>query len=164
MSQHISKIKFVFHKEYHVERSNFSSLIEAFDPRRMTPQGLRMYCGTLQITFDGYREERRLPFLIPQVRAFLRDLRQAWPHAAYFCDLGNDYLGIEAASHINHMRVLQRDGEPDFHLWIATEELNQYIAISQESIDALGRRAGMSRAKIRERQERYAEYIQFRLG
>ena len=66
------KIQFTFDRTRHVESYEFSGLLQAFDVDVMTPIGLRQYCGSLQILFHGYTGEPRLPFVIPEARAFLR--------------------------------------------------------------------------------------------
>jgi len=48
------KIKFVFTRERHVQRGDFSSLVEAFNPNDIGQLGLRKYCNSIQILFHGY--------------------------------------------------------------------------------------------------------------
>lgn len=162
--QHLApKIKIIFQRQ-NVETADFSTLLQAFDPGIMTVEGLRLYADTLQIDFLGYGNENRLQYLIPEIRSFVRELGTVWPYAPYFCDLHTDFLAIDAASHVDHMRVLQRLGCAKFKLWIEAEELQRHVKQSLDVIQKLGTRAGLSTAQIRQRQRHYAKYIRMRLG
>jgi hypothetical protein len=164
MQHSASKIRIVFQRQRHVDRNDFSVLLDAFSPERMTPEGLRLYCGSVQILFGDYCGEQRLPFVIPEIRQFLRNLRNAWPYAPFFCDFGNDFMGIETMAHLDTFRVLQRDGSSEIYLWVATDELESHVEESQAVIEMLGKRCGMPKAQIRKRQGLYSDYIAVRLG
>ena len=100
-------MKYILDKHLHVERLDFTPVLELFDNATISQEHLRQLCGTLEITFTGYQGETRLPFLIPEVRAFFRAVRKEWPCAPYFCTLDNPFILIELLSHIDHLTVLE---------------------------------------------------------
>lgn len=159
-----SKIQFWFDKMRNVECNNFSGLIEAFDPKKMTDIGVRQHLDSVQILFAGYANEQRSPFVIPELRAFLRRLRKAWPHAPFFCDLQNSFIGLEAVAHLDHFRIIEQADSPEFWFWIQTSELRRYVRESHQIIETLGRQARMTTAEILLRKALFDNYITERLG
>ena len=83
------KMKYILDKHLHVERLDFTPVLELFDDATISQERLRQLCGTLDITFTGYQDETQLPFLIPEVRVFFRAMRKEWLCAPYFCSLDN---------------------------------------------------------------------------
>ena len=158
------KIQFTFDRTRHIEPCQFSGLLQAFDADVMTPIGLRQYYGTLQILFHGYAGEPRLPFVIPELRSFLQQLRRAWPFAPWFCDLGNSFISLECMAHVDNFTVVERAESDELQFHMKTAELQRYVGESQRLIQRVGRKAGMTATEIKRRQRELAEYIRQRLG
>ncbi|MGO8698183.1 MAG: hypothetical protein ACLQVY_10750 [Limisphaerales bacterium] len=151
-------------RQRHVESLNFSIVLEAFDAKAIAPEVLRQLCDTVQVLFLGYEHDTRSPFVIPEVRRFLRKLRGAWPCAPFFCDLNTSFVALEAFAYVDHARVVEKAGSEEIHFWICTSELRQYVAQSYQIIQVLGEHSGMSRTEIRQRKLRLADYITKHFG
>lgn len=164
MQNSCSKIQIFFDRNRQVERCDFSSLIEVFNADKMTSLGLRKHCDSLQILFHGYARERRLPFVIPELRSFLQALRREWPFAAWFCDLNNSFLGLEAMAHVENFTVMEIAGSKEIRFQINSLELRNYVHVSHELIRVVGKRAGMTGFEIRQRQRAFDTYIYQRFG
>jgi hypothetical protein len=163
--QTFPKCKYTLIRERHIERCDFSSLVELFDPENVImPRTLRQHCDNLQILFCGYEHEQRLPFLIPEIRSFLRKLHDAWPYAPYFCDLTNSFLAIEALAQIEHFSVMEIRDSKEIFFKIDHQELARYLRQSHRMLDKVGMRAEMTSAQIDARKARVEDYIQTRLG
>jgi hypothetical protein len=158
------KIQFVFQRERHVQCGNFSSLTEMFSLERIAPAGLRRYCGTVQVRFSGYADEKRLPFVIPEIRTFLRKLNKEWPYAPFFCDLDNSFLALEAVAHLDHISVLEKAGSQEFGFWVNTRELQRHVRQSHNIIQMLGQRASLPAGDVEKRIKQFDDYIALRLG
>ncbi|MGN6552309.1 MAG: hypothetical protein ACTHLW_01045 [Verrucomicrobiota bacterium] len=158
------KTQFFFERTKQVEPCEFSSLLQVFHVNTMGSFGLRQYCDSLQILFYGYAGEKRLPFVIPEMRVFLRKLRKKWPFAPWFCDLGNSFISLEAMAHIDHFSVIERMESDEIYFRVNTAELQSYVRESHHLIRKLGQEAGMPSAEIRRRRENFDVYIRQRLG
>ena len=158
------KMKYILDKHLHVERLDFTPVLELFDDATISQEHLRQLCGTLEITFTGYQGETRLPFLIPEVRAFFRAVRKEWPCAPYFCTLDNPFILIELLSHIEHLTVLENGQSGQLLFRCGLGQLRQYVRQAHRTIEFLGKRAAMSGTEIHRRQSRFDHYLEMRIG
>jgi hypothetical protein len=164
MSTPHSKIKLIFDKQRHVERLDFSSVVEVFNANTIAAEGLRQLCDTVQILFQGYDHDSRLPFVIPELRLFLRRLRKAWPYASFFCDLHSSFISVDAFAHVDHAQIVEKAGTDEIHFWIGANELQQYVTQSHRIIQVLGNRSRMPKLEIRQRILRFDNYIALNFG
>lgn len=154
------KFKFVFLRERHIESGDFAQFIELFTPPKTTPpQALRLCCNSLRVHFHGYKNEKRLPFLIPDLREFIRKLRKSWPYAPYFCDLDSSFLSLEAMACFDHFTILEWDDSGKMTFQINTKEISQYLGESNEVIERLGKQAGMTALEITNRKKQVSDYL-----
>jgi len=157
-------MKYILDKHRHVERLDFTPVLELFDDATIAPERLRQLCGTLDITFTGYQGEERLPFLIPEVWVFFRAMRKEWSCAPYFCSLDNPFILIELLSHIEHLTVLENGQSGQLLFRCGLGQLRQYVRQAHRTIEFLGKRAGMSATEIHRRQSRFDNYLEKRIG
>lgn len=94
----------------------------------------------------------------------MRQLRAAWPHAPFFCDLGCGYVVYEAFASLNHLTVVDWDKSDELAFRIPTLELRRYVAESYRVIRALGKKAGMSRSEIASRMARFDTVLEAGCG
>jgi hypothetical protein len=156
-------MKYILDKHRHVERLDFTPVLELFDDATISPERLRQLCGTLDITFTGYQDEERLPFLIPEVRAFSRVVRKEWPCAPYFCSLDNCFILIEIMSSFDHLAVMENGQSDELCFRFDPGQLRRYVRQAHRTIEFLGEHAGMSATEIHRRQSRFDHYIFLRL-
>lgn len=164
MHLHHFKFKIVFECDRHVQRGDFSILVETFNPDDIGRLGLRQYCDSVRVFFAGFPHETKAPYTIPELRTFLRALRSKWPYAPYFCDLNNSFVAIEAMAHVENFSVIERADSDVLYFRINIPELERYVMESHRTIRILGRLSGMSKSEICKRVERFDEYIKTRLG
>ena len=158
------KMKYILDKHLHVERLDFTPVLELFDDATISQERLRQLCGTLDITFTGYQDEERLPFLIPEVRVFFRAMQKEWPCAPYFCSLDNPFILIELLSNIEHLTVLENAQSGQLLFRCGRRQLRQYVQQSHRIIEILGKRAAMSGTEIDRRESRFDNYLKMRFG
>jgi len=158
------KIKVIFYKDRHVQRSDFPILTQKFNPKTMSAASLRQSCDAVQILFCGYQHDSRPPMVIPEARTFLRGLHRAWPYAPFFCDLHGDFLQIEAFAHLDHFTVLEKSASAVLRFIICPAELRRYVQQAHKTIRMLGTRAVMTPAQVRRRILRFDKYIGQRVG
>ena len=139
--------------------------LKFYNAPRMTVHGLRGCCGHLQLYFTGYDEESRLPFLIPEIRQYLRALRRAWPYAVFFCDLdASSFVLIEALAHMDHLAVVEYDRRKQYCVEVGLRDLRDYVAQSYRTLRRLQRHSGLSRAEIQDRIGRLDAHLHRHLG
>lgn len=158
------KIEIPFYKELHVNRCSFSTLVELFNPGTMTPQGIAMHRDSLQIRIYGYEADQQLPFMIPEVRAFVRTVRQNWPYAPFFCDLDGPYVSCEVFSSFDQLTVVDREDCDQICFKIPTLDLRRYVRESRQTIRDLGTRSKMKPFEIKARIERLEDYLRRSCG
>jgi len=157
------KIRVIFDKR-RVEHCDLATLLEAFNPSAMSHQSLREYCGSVEFVFRGYEKDGRLPFLIPELRKFMRQLRRAWPHGAFFAGLSNSFLALEAFGQLENAAIIERENSNEFWVGIRSLELRRYIRQCRRTVDAIGRRCGMRRRDIDRRISDVDNYLKIRFG
>ena len=91
-----------------VERGDFSGLLEQFAFDRLpTDRRLRVMMNSMVFCIHGWDYDPREIHCIPEIRAFYRAFREAWPYWLYFCNLDVDTLRASNRSREN------RDGRSD---------------------------------------------------
>jgi hypothetical protein len=160
---HNTTIRYVFQKQQ-IRDLKVRAFVEAFDISEIPDAALGSYCDSLRLELDIDKQERRQPYLIPEVRSFCRRLEQLWPHAAFFCELWTPFLLIHTLSQFDYLAVLERANEP--HVWAhyKTAELTAALERGRTHIRELGQRASMTQTQIVRRQTGYSDYMLSRLG
>jgi hypothetical protein len=164
MKESNSKQQIYFDREEHIQNSRFQILLESFDGKSMEPEELRSSCDTLQILFCGFSEVNEPPFVVPEIRAFTRQVHTVWPFAAFFCDATSMYLVLDAFAVLEHFIVIQRDRSRQMSLTVDESELRQYAEQTRATIQELGTRAGLSESDIAKRRLRLNEHLSQWLG
>src|SRR5581483_8409092 len=83
---------------YIIERSDvlnkdYGYFLEFWDIDRIARAGrLHDLYGKVRFAVDGWDDDGRELFAIPEVRAFLGDLGKKWPYFFYACDLSDSFL------------------------------------------------------------------------
>jgi hypothetical protein len=158
-----STIRYRFQRRHILDR-DVSYFVELFDIRKTPDVALRSYCGGLELQIEMGNDERRQPYLIPEVRSFYRQLDRVWPHAAYCCELRTSFLLVYTLCQLDYLAVLERENAPQVCAYYKNPELTCAFKRGRTQIRRLGRRAGMTKAQILVRETEYAEYLLRRLG
>ena len=77
-----------------IESCRQASALERLHVLTDSLENVRRYKGSLIIQVDGYEDDPRELFEIPEVRAFFRGLVQAWPHFLWFAHRGVGSVGL----------------------------------------------------------------------
>ena len=158
------KLIFSIDRMHHVFESNLPNLIEILDVTKITSPALNHLCDSLQIFFSGYDNESRVPYAVPEIRRYLRLLRQAWPYAPFFCSLNNSYLAIEIFCQLHHLQLVEYSDSDRIQTRFSQFELFHYVRQAHNTIANLGSRAEMSPTQIKERKSRFDEYVREHCG
>ena len=72
-----------------IEVGDFSHFLSLYSPERLgSGRSLKQLMGSLELVVEGYDDDPRELYEIPEVRWFFSSLHRAWPHALYFSFLG----------------------------------------------------------------------------
>ena len=110
-------------------------------PDQSTAAMLRKLESAVGFSIDGYADDRRELFQVPEVRSFLQHIQQRWPYGLYFfsSDLGT--LQLLVFSHIE-MRVEPKAGANEICLSVPPDQLDAFLLSSLQPIIELTARLG----------------------
>ncbi|MBN6740606.1 hypothetical protein JKG47_08710 [Acidithiobacillus sp. MC6.1] len=67
-----------------VESMNIGPTLKILESLSVSADAVRGYCGRLIITFDGYDNDQREVWEIPEIRSYFAKLTEAWPYWLWF--------------------------------------------------------------------------------
>lgn len=82
-------INFVLGERVDIETGNFAPALDSLNTLLQREDMIR-FQQRIRFTVNGYDEDPRELFEIPEVRDWLRKVHDLWPHWFYFCSLGRD--------------------------------------------------------------------------
>ena len=77
-----------------VERQDTGELLKALLPMALTAETVREFAGRLQVVFDGYNDDPRETYLVPEIRQFIATVTQSFPYWFHFCDKTDDSMFV----------------------------------------------------------------------
>ena len=77
-----------------VEALNIGPPLGALEKMASTPVATREYGGRVRLIFDGYDDDAREVYQIPEVRRFVNALTDKFPYWFHFADKSDDTLRI----------------------------------------------------------------------
>ena len=152
------KILFQFSRPA-IEAGDFSEFLETFGLEHLpTGPALRPFFNSFGFVADGFDEDPREIYEIPEVRAFYRSFRQAWPFWFFACDLEMPSLQAMTFCCLPTLRVVRREGAPTPRVDLDQRELANFVLDNFKGMNLLFQRAGMTERENRDRSQRVFEY------
>ena len=145
-----------------VERGDFSHFLELYGPENL-PSGaaLGAMMNTLVLAVDGYDDDPREIYLIPEVRQFFADFQRAWPYLPYFANLDTENLMIDVMCLLPSIATIKRDGDAVAGVEYDRMELVNYLRNGFTPLNLMCERAGLSEREIYDRTKALFLYFDF---
>ena len=151
---HKTVVHFIFSRE-EVESQKYSRLFQAYPakPELASVQMVRPLMGKLVIFIDGYNEDHRTLWEIPEVRSFMKRLCEIWPCWLYFCLLQEVNTRSIMFCRLNIVLIHNHSaGQASTCMThCSKQELMLLAAADLNNMVALCRRTGVSQTAINER-------------
>lgn len=143
-----------------VEAGDAKDFLSRFGKFRV-PVGkqLQEMMNSLALMIEGYDDDPREIYAIPEVRAFYKQLWQRWPYWLYFCNLDTENLMMMVMCCLDSLDALKVQGQPQVQVQINPLEVIQFISGGFAPMNEMCERAGMSERQIFERTKAVFEYF-----
>jgi hypothetical protein len=135
-----------------VEAGDAKDFLSRFGKFRV-PVGrqLQGMMNSLALMIEGYDDDPREIYAIPEVRTFYQQLWQRWPYWLYFCNLDTENLMMMVMCCLDSLDALKVQGQPQVQVQINPLEVVQFISGGFVPMNEMCERAGMSERQIFER-------------
>ncbi len=145
-----------------VERGDFAAFLAQFGEERL-PSGpaLANLLGGFAFAVDGYNDDSREIYAIPEVRKFYAAFHRAWPYWLYFCDLNQDSLKTMVMCCLPSLSAVSRQGRPLVGVELDPMELLRFVADDFGPMNLMCERAGLSERAIYDRTKEVMEFFGF---
>jgi hypothetical protein len=120
---------------------------------------LQEMMNSLALMIEGYDDDPREIYAIPEVRTFYQQLWQRWPYWLYFCNLDTENLMMMVMCCLDSLDALKVQGQPQVQVQINPLEVVQFISGGFVPMNEMCERAGMSERQIFERTKSVFEYF-----
>lgn len=87
------RVFLLFDRE-NIEALNVDPPLEALAAMAASPTAIREYAGLVDVVFDGYNNDSRELFSIPEVRVFVQALTRRFPYWLHFSSKSSDGLRV----------------------------------------------------------------------
>jgi len=143
-----------------VEVGDASDFLKRFGRYRL-PVGreLGAMMNHLALFIEGYDDDPREIYAIPEVRAFYQQLWQRWPYWLYFCNLDTENLMMMVMCCLDSMDALKVQGRDQVQVSVEPLEILHFISGGFVPMNELCERAGMSERQIFDRTKAVFEYF-----
>jgi hypothetical protein len=145
-----------------VERGDFKAFLAQFGEERL-PSGpaLAKLLGGFAFAVDGYNDDSREIYAIPEVRTFYAAFHRAWPYWLYFCDLNQDSLKTMVMCCLPSLSAVSRQGRPLVGVELDPMELLRFVADDFGPMNLMCERADLSERGIYDRTKAVMEFFGF---
>jgi hypothetical protein len=135
-----------------VEAGDAKDFLSRFGKFRV-PVGrqLQGMMNSLALMIEGYDDDPREIYAIPEVRTFYQQLLQRWPYWLYFCNLDTENLMMMVMCCLDSLDALKVQGQPQVQVQINPLEVVQFISGGFVPMNEMCERAGMNERQIFER-------------
>ena len=120
---------------------------------------LQEMMDTLALMIEGYDDDPREIYAIPEVRTFYRHLWQVWPYWLYFCNLDTENLMMMVMCCLDSLDAVKVKGQSQVQVSINPLEVVQFISAGFVPMNEMCERAGMNELQIFERTKAVFEYF-----
>jgi len=112
------------------------------------------------VTFiEGYDDDPREIYAIPEVRKFYQQLWQRWPYWLYFCNLDTENLMMMVMCCLDSLEALKVQGREQVQVSLEPLEILHFISGGFVPMNEMCERAGMSERQIFDRTKAVFEYF-----
>jgi hypothetical protein len=108
---------------------------------------------------EGYDDDPREIYAIPEVRTFYQQLWRRWPYWLYFCNLDTENLMMMVMCCLDSLDALKVKGREQVKVTISPLAVVQFISHGFVPMNEMCERAGMSERHIFERTKAVFEYF-----
>jgi hypothetical protein len=88
----ISEPVFLMFSRRQVETSDIDEPLQFLRGLTANPRAALEYCGRISLIVDGYNDDPREIFEVPEVRAFIKSIDQQWPYWFFFLSQADDSI------------------------------------------------------------------------
>lgn len=88
----ISEPVFLMFSRRQVETSDIDEPLQFLRGLTANPRAALEYCGRISLIVDGYNDDPREIFEVPEVRAFIKNIDQLWPYWFFFLSQADDSI------------------------------------------------------------------------
>ena len=145
-----------------VEKGDYSVFLDRFG-RPQLPEGsaLAKMMGGMAFMVEGYDQDPREIYGIPEVRRFYASLHAQWPYWLYFCDLNQDALKTMVMFCVPSLESVARSDRPVVGVTLNPIELLRFVANDFNPMNQMCDRAGLSERAIYDRSKAVMEFFGF---
>lgn len=125
------------------------------------PVGKQLHAmmNSLALMIEGYDDDPREIYAIPEVRAFYKQLWQRWPYWLYFCNLDSENLIMMVMCCLDSLDAMKVQGNPQVQVQLNSLEVVQFISGGFVPMNEMCDRAGMNEHQIFQRTKAVFEYF-----
>lgn len=113
--------------------------------------------GRNTFTIDGYDDDPREIWQIPEIREYFSGIEKIWSYWLFFCDIHNASFLPTVASILPNVRIVSRDKPLSPALVLPIDDLHRFISKGLMHMDELCALAGMSALEIWTRHKEVSE-------
>ena len=113
-----------------------------------TGKKLETMMNSLALMIDGYNDDPREIYAIPEVRKFYKQLWEAWPYWLYFCNLDTENLMLMVMCCLDSLDALKVKGQSEVKVSFSPLEVVRFISGGFEPMNQMCERAEMSERQI----------------
>jgi hypothetical protein len=115
--------------------------------------------NSLALMIEGYDDDPREIYAIPEVRAFYQQLWERWPYWLFFCNLDTENLMTMVMCCLESLDALKVKGQDQVQVSIDPLEVVRFISGGFVPMNEMCERAGMSERQIFNRTKAVFEYF-----
>ena len=148
-----------------VERGDFTPFLKRFG-REKLPEGKRLarMQGAISFLVEGYDNDPRELYEIPEVRTFYSRFFDQWPYWLFFCALHNEGLAMMVACRTSNLQSFKRPGEATVGLNLSVGDMVQFLSEAFPPMNMMFERAKLPDARIAEQTRAVFDYFQLPVG
>lgn len=120
---------------------------------------LQAKMNSLTMRIEGFDDDPRELFCIPEVRDFYSRLLGAWPYWLYFCSLDSRELVAVAMSCLQSVEIVEADQHNPPRLRYSPRELGEFVFAALPAMNEMCERSEMSELQIYERSKEVFAYF-----
>jgi len=135
-------IFFVISRE-EIENGDISRIIGDHGPQ-VTKKKLRQLQNRVHFTVDGYDDDPRELFEIPEVREYYLLAHRIWGGWSYFADIRSDCLKMVACCLLNNLTAIKRDGDQCLNVRVRQDELLAWFVECLQTAAIIHARVGLT--------------------
>ena len=114
---------------------------------------------SLGLIIDGYDDDPREVYAIPEVRRFYQQLWERWPYWLYFCNLDTENLMMMVMCCLGSLDALKVQGKEEVKVICDPLEVARFISEGFGPMNEMCEKAGMSERQIFDRTKAVFEYF-----